>query len=38
MGITRSTFVIDSEGNVTKAMRGVKPDTHAEKVLAALPS
>ena len=37
MGITRSTFVIDSDGNVTKAMRGVKPDTHAEKVLAALP-
>jgi peroxiredoxin Q/BCP len=36
MGITRSTFVIDSEGNVSKAMRGVKPDTHAEKVLAAL--
>jgi thioredoxin-dependent peroxiredoxin len=38
MGVTRSTFVIDSDGNVTKAMRGVKPDTHAEKVLAALPS
>ena len=38
MGINRSTFVIDPDGNVTKAMRGVKPDTHAEKVLAALPS
>ncbi len=38
MGINRSTFVIDSEGNVTKAMRGVKPDAHTEKVLAALPS
>jgi peroxiredoxin Q/BCP len=38
MGINRSTFVIDSKGNVTKAMRGVKPDTHAEKVLAALPT
>jgi thioredoxin-dependent peroxiredoxin len=36
MGINRSTFVIDDEGNVAKAMRGVKPDTHAEKVLAAL--
>ena len=36
MGIVRSTFVIDSDGSVTKAMRGVKPDTHAEKVLAAL--
>ncbi len=37
MGITRSTFVIDSDGNVSKIMRGVKPDTHTEKVLAALP-
>jgi peroxiredoxin Q/BCP len=37
MGITRSTFVIDSDGNVSKAMRGVKPDTHTKKVLAALP-
>jgi thioredoxin-dependent peroxiredoxin len=36
MGINRSTFVIDGEGNVSKAMLGVKPDTHAEKVLAAL--
>ena len=36
MGINRSTFVIDAEGNVSKSMRGVKPDTHAEKVLAAL--
>ncbi len=36
MGITRSTFVIDSDGNVSKAMRGVKADTHAEKVLATL--
>jgi thioredoxin-dependent peroxiredoxin len=36
MGINRSTFVIDDEGNVSKTMRGVKPDTHAEKVLAAL--
>jgi peroxiredoxin Q/BCP len=36
MGINRSTFVIDPEGNVSKAMRGVKPDTHVEKVLAVL--
>jgi len=36
MGITRSTFIIDSDGNVSKAMRGVKADTHTEKVLAAL--
>ena len=38
MGIERSTFVIDADGNVVKVMRNVKPDTHAEDVLAALPS
>jgi peroxiredoxin Q/BCP len=38
MGIERSTFVIDSEGNVAKVMRRVKPDTHVEQVLEALPS
>jgi peroxiredoxin Q/BCP len=38
MGIERSTFVIDADGNVTRAMRRVKPDTHAANVLAALPS
>jgi peroxiredoxin Q/BCP len=37
MGIERSTFVIDAEGNVAKVMRRVKPDTHADQVLAALP-
>lgn len=37
MGIKRSTFVIDGEGNVARAMLGVKPDDHADKVLAALP-
>jgi peroxiredoxin Q/BCP len=37
MGIERSTFVIDADGNVVKAMRRVKPDTHAGDVLAALP-
>jgi peroxiredoxin Q/BCP len=37
MGIERSTFVIDADGNVAKAMRRVKPDTHAADVLAALP-
>jgi thioredoxin-dependent peroxiredoxin len=36
MGIERSTFVIDSEGRIAKIMRRVKPDTHVEKVLAAL--
>jgi thioredoxin-dependent peroxiredoxin len=37
MGIERSTFVIDADGNVAKVMRRVKPDTHAEQVLDALP-
>jgi thioredoxin-dependent peroxiredoxin len=38
MGIERSTFVIDEDGLVKKAMRRVKPDTHAAEVLAALDS
>ena len=38
MGIERSTFVIDADGNVVKVMRRVKPDTHADDVLAALPA
>jgi peroxiredoxin Q/BCP len=38
MGIERSTFVIDADGNVAKVMRRVKPDTHADDVLAALPT
>jgi peroxiredoxin Q/BCP len=38
MGINRSTFVIDPEGRVAKALYGVKPRGHAEKVLAALDS
>ncbi len=36
MGVERSTFVIDAEGNVAKVMRRVKPDTHADDVLAVL--
>jgi peroxiredoxin Q/BCP len=32
----RSTFVIGADGNVVKIMRNVKPDDHAERVLAAL--
>jgi peroxiredoxin Q/BCP len=36
MGIERSTFVIDAQGNVAKVMRRVKPDEHADQVLAAL--
>jgi thioredoxin-dependent peroxiredoxin len=37
MGIKRSTFVIDAEGNVVRAMYGVKPEGHADQVLEALP-
>ena len=36
MGIIRSTFVIDPDGKVVKAMPGVKPEGHAAKVLEAL--
>ena len=38
MGIERSTFVIDENGNVAKVMRKVKPIAHADDVLAALPA
>ena len=38
MGVERSTFVIDADGNVVKELRNVKPDTHADDVLAALES
>jgi peroxiredoxin Q/BCP len=36
MGVDRSTFVIGEDGNVKKIMRKVKPDTHADDVLATL--
>ena len=36
MGLERSTFVIDADGNVAKVLRNVDPDTHADKVLAVL--
>ncbi len=36
MGVERSTFVIDAEGNLAKIMRRVKPEAHADDVLAAL--
>jgi peroxiredoxin Q/BCP len=38
MGVERSTFVIGADGNVTDVMRKVKPETHADEVLAALGS
>ena len=36
MGMQRSTFVIDADGNVAKIMRNVKPAEHSDDVLAAL--
>jgi thioredoxin-dependent peroxiredoxin len=36
MGVERSTFVIAPDGKLAKVMRRVKPDTHADEVLAAL--
>ena len=38
MGVERSTFVIDEDGNVKRVMRKVKPDTHADDVLETLRS
>jgi peroxiredoxin Q/BCP len=37
MGIKRPTFVIDADGNVARAMYGVKPGGHADQVLEAVP-
>jgi len=37
-GVNRTTFLIDSDGNVAKVMKNVKPDGHPQQVLAALPS
>ena len=36
MGVLRSTFVIDADGNVARAFPNVKPAEHADQVLAAL--
>ena len=38
MGINRSTFLIDEEGNVARAMLGIKPAGHALDVLEKLPA
>ena len=37
-GFERSTFLIDSSGNVASIMRRVKPDEHAQQVLDRLPA
>jgi peroxiredoxin Q/BCP len=36
MGVERSTFVIDADGNVAKVMRRVDPESHTDDVLAVL--
>jgi thioredoxin-dependent peroxiredoxin len=36
MGVERSTVVIDSEGNVARVFRRVKPEEHVQQVLTAL--
>lgn len=36
MGVVRTTFIIDEEGNIAKVMQKVKPDTNAAEVLAEL--
>ena len=37
MGVERSTFIIDADGKVAKAMRGIRPAGHAAQVLDTLP-
>ena len=36
MGVVRTTFLIDEEGNIEKVMPKVKPDTNAAEILAYL--
>ena len=36
MGVVRTTFIIDEEGNVEKVMPKVKPDTNAAEILEYL--
>ena len=36
MGVVRTTFIIDEEGNVSKIMNKVKPDTNAQEILDEL--
>jgi len=36
LGVSRSTFVLDADGTVTRVLYDVKPATHADDVLAAL--
>ena len=36
MGVVRTTFIIDEEGNIEKILPKVKPDTNAAEILAEL--
>ena len=36
MGVVRTTFIINENGNVEKVMEKVKPDTNASEILAEL--
>ncbi len=36
MGVVRTTFIIDEEGNIEKIMEKVKPDTNAPEILEYL--
>ena len=36
MGVVRTTFIIDENGNIAKIMNKVKPDTNAQEILAEL--
>lgn len=38
MGVERSTFIVDSDGNIAKVWRKVRVPGHAEKVLEAVQS
>jgi peroxiredoxin Q/BCP len=38
LGVTRTTFIVAADGTVAKVMHNVKPETHADEVLAALAS
>jgi peroxiredoxin Q/BCP len=33
MGVVRTTFIIDEQGNIEKIMHKVKPDTNAQEIL-----
>lgn len=36
MGVVRTTFIIDEQGNIEKIFPKVKPDTNAEEILSQL--